>query len=461
MTGKGPTPVNVVQRSRRRLANLVQQQPAQGGWFRVLRNDAGTGPTRVDIYAEIGGGGWFNEGVSAIDFVAQLAAIDGDLEVHINSPGGDCFDGLAIYNALAQRRGNVTTIVDGLAASAASFIAMAGKTRLVCPGAMFMIHEASGLCIGNAADMRELAELLDKISENIADIYADRSGRADGWRDAMQKESWYTADEAVAAGLAHRLAQRPEESALARAAAFDLSAYQHPPRMADAPAGTRHGPFTGSHSHAHAAFGDQGDDAAHEHKHSHDGDADHHHTHADGADAKANAVAALIAAGYRHDHVLEALGLESMPVTAKALAVHHTATEDSAWDGPAAVKAMPNDDTVLEYCHAWQSDEAAATPHKEGDDDADDKKSNYRFPHHRTKGGPANLAACRNGLARLPGADIPDGDRAGVKAHLQAHLDDAKDDGDADDHAPLPAWLTNHDQTPPLPAWLLPAQEAK
>lgn len=124
------------------------------------------------------------------------------------------------------------------------------------------------------------------------------------------------------------------------------------------------------------------------------------------------------------------LGMETMPLLNKALAVHHTATTDEAWDGPAAVAAMPNDDAVLRYCHAWMSDEAAAETPKEGDDDADDQKSSYKFPHHKTKGGPANLAACRNGLARLSGADIPDGDRAGVKAHLQAHLDDANKDDD-------------------------------
>ena len=118
------------------------------------------------------------------------------------------------------------------------------------------------------------------------------------------------------------------------------------------------------------------------------------------------------------------LGIESMPLADKALPVHHTATTDEPWDGPAAVAAMPNDDTVLAYCHAWEDADAAAVPHKEGDDDADDQKSNYKFPHHHTKGGPANLAACRNGLARLSSADIPAGDDAGVKAHLQAHLDD-------------------------------------
>ncbi len=97
-----------------------------------------------------------------------------------------------------------------------------------------------------------------------------------------------------------------------------------------------------------------------------------------------------------------------------AIAVHHTATTDAPWDGPAAVAAMPNDAATLTYCHAWR--EAGAGDEKQG----------YKFPHHATKGGPANLAACRNGLARLPDASIPDGDRAGVQRHLQAHLDDAK-----------------------------------
>lgn len=295
--------MNVVQRTRRRLSNLLahQQAPAERGWYRIVRNTAdATAPTRVDIYEEVGGGGgWFSDpGVTAVDFVAQLAAITGDLEVHINSPGGDVFEGLAIYNALAQRPGSVTTIVDGLAASAASFIAMAGTQRVICPGAMMMIHDASGLCIGNAADMRELADLLDKVSDNIAAIYAAHSGQPAGWRDAMQEESWYTADEAIAAGLAHKLAQRPAEGALDAAAKFDLSAYLHPPRLANAPetpAGTRHGPFTGTHTHPHAANGAQGEDATHEHEHSHDGDADHGHTHSDGASdaAKAAPTAAL------------------------------------------------------------------------------------------------------------------------------------------------------------------------
>lgn len=217
--------MNAWERSAKRISNLVQQPRA--GWYRVLKNDAG-GPTRIDIYDEIGGS-WLFGGVSAVDFVAELASITGDLEVHINSPGGDVFDGLAIYNSLAQRTGNVTTVVDGLAASAASFIAQAGKVRVIAPGAMMMIHDASGMCMGNSADMRELADLLDKVSDNLASIYEARTGR-DGWRAAMTAETWYTADEAIDAGLADQLAERPADGdALAAAARFDLSLFDHAP----------------------------------------------------------------------------------------------------------------------------------------------------------------------------------------------------------------------------------------
>lgn len=101
--------------------------------------------------------------------------------------------------------------------------------------------------------------------------------------------------------------------------------------------------------------------------------------------------------------------------TKAAMPVHHTAVVDEPWDGPAAVAAMPDNAATLRYCHAWMD--------SSGDDTA---KGTYKFPHHKTKGGPANLAACRNGLARLDGASIPSGDVAGVRAHLQAHLDDAK-----------------------------------
>jgi ATP-dependent protease ClpP protease subunit len=367
-----------------------------------IRNDGGT--TRVDVYDDIGEGGWFSDGVSAKDFAAQLAPITGPLEIHINSAGGDVFDGIAISSAIRAHSGRATTVVDGLAASIASVIAQAGQERIVQPGSMLMIHDAAGMCIGDAAEMAQMKETLDKVSDNIASIYASRSGRDRAyWRDQMKAETWYTADEAVAAGLADRTGDG--EASLP--AGMDLAALGTVPGRIAARLRTL------------PAAGAPGKPRAQTEKSCEDLD---HQCCKDAAAAQDRAPGRL-------------LGLESMPLADKALPVHHTATVDEAWDGPAAVAAMPSDDEVLKYCHAWEDSEAAATPHEEGDDDADDRKSNYKFPHHKTKGGPANLAACRNGLARLSGASIPDGDRAGVKAHLQAHLDDAGTDGGAGDHA--------------------------
>jgi ATP-dependent protease ClpP protease subunit len=178
-------------------------------WYKINKDAAG--PARVNIFDEIG---WY--GITAEELVTELAGISGDIEVHINSPGGSAFDGMAIYNALASRPGNVTTIVDGLAASAASTIAMAGRPRVMSPGAMLMIHDAMAMCMGNEADMLDTARMLSKISDNIASVYAQHSGKtAAEWRDAMRGEgqqgweSWYTAQEAVDAGLADELAARP------------------------------------------------------------------------------------------------------------------------------------------------------------------------------------------------------------------------------------------------------------
>ncbi len=203
--------------ARRALENW--REPAAGDrekhWYKITRNAAG--PVRVNIFDEIG---WF--GITPEELVSDLAAINGDIEIHINSPGGSAFDGMTIYNALASRPGNVTTVVDGLAASAASTIAMAGRPRLMSPGAMMMIHDATALCVGNEADMLSTARMLSKLSDNIASVYALHSGKAAAeWRDAMRGagtqdwESWYTAQEAVDAGLADRMAERPGPDAAA------------------------------------------------------------------------------------------------------------------------------------------------------------------------------------------------------------------------------------------------------
>jgi ATP-dependent protease ClpP protease subunit len=390
---------------------------------RVIRNEAG--PARLDIYDDIvaGGGSWLFGGISASDVVAQLADIDGPLEVHVNSGGGDVFDGIAIYNAL-QARDGVTIVVDGIAASIASIIAQAGESRTICPGAMMMIHDALSMCVGNAADMRETADLLEQVSDNLASVYASRGGTQDDWRAAMQAETWYSAQSAVDAGLMDKLAGKQAEPA--DVAAHNFTLFAKVPRWVRAAAGQGDGDGDapdcktcgGSGRLKHPTTGKNGQKCP-------------------GCNGTGKAPAAGDDDGQDDDaqnRGRRVLGRESMPVVDGPIAVHHTATVDEPWDGPAAVAAMPNDDAVLRYAHAWQTDEAENTPHKSGDDDVDDQKGQYKFPHHKTKGGPANVNACTNGLSRLSSADIPSGDDAGVRAHLQAHLDDANKGKSSDHH---------------------------
>ena len=189
-------------RSTRRLQNLTSVLPR---WWKIENKAPGAGPSLVSIYDEIG-----LYGVSAGDFLAEMREIPGDIELHLNSPGGDVFDGIAIYNQLkqAQKRGTVHVVVDGLAASAASFIAQAASPSHLemAPHSQMMIHDGFAMGIGNAADMRELSAQLDKASDNIASIYAERSGKpAAFWREKMRAETWLSDAEAVEIGLADRI----------------------------------------------------------------------------------------------------------------------------------------------------------------------------------------------------------------------------------------------------------------
>ncbi|MGV9779791.1 head maturation protease, ClpP-related, partial [Streptosporangium sp. NPDC003464] len=131
------------------------------------------------------------------------------MTLRVNSPGGDVFDGIAIMNTLRSHPARVTTHVDSLAASIASVIAMAGDRIVMQPHSQMMIHDAAGMCIGNATDMHEMAAMLDRQSDNIAAVYAERAGgTVADWRERMRAETWLSAEEAVAAGLADEVAPR-------------------------------------------------------------------------------------------------------------------------------------------------------------------------------------------------------------------------------------------------------------
>lgn len=168
------------------------------------------------------GGDW---GVSAADVIDALQLIGDvpEISVRINSPGGDYFEGVAIHNALTRLSAKVTVYVDALAASAASVIAMAGDEIVMGPGSQLMIHEASSMAYGTAADFRHAAQMLDQTNDDVAGFYAARSGGdVTEWRQAVAVETWYTASQAVAAGLADRVAERASTFTAAAPASPDL-----------------------------------------------------------------------------------------------------------------------------------------------------------------------------------------------------------------------------------------------
>lgn len=188
-----------------------------------LQAKAGGGTTQIDLYGDIG---FF--GVTASDFRHTLNQIDGDIRLRINSPGGDVFDGIAIYNDLVDHPGKIQVEIPGLAASAASIIAMAGDSIEIAESAFLMIHNAWGLAIGNRHDMASLADLLASIDKSLAGIYVARTGI--GIRaitQMMDDETWLVGKDAVEQGFADRRLAT-EDKAAARSS-WDLSAFKHAP----------------------------------------------------------------------------------------------------------------------------------------------------------------------------------------------------------------------------------------
>lgn len=167
-------------------------------------------------------------GVAPESFVKAVYAVDKDATIHlrINSPGGSVFAARAMEQALRDHKGKVIVHIDGLAASAATFIAMAGDEVIMAKGAMFMIHKAWTGMWGNANDLRKEADLLDKIDGTLADTYASKTGNDLGQISAwMAEETWFTADEALEHGFATSIAE-----AEAKASVWNLSAYDKAPK---------------------------------------------------------------------------------------------------------------------------------------------------------------------------------------------------------------------------------------
>tara|TARA_R100000734_G_scaffold12420_1_gene9165 strand:- start:133 stop:1134 length:1002 start_codon:yes stop_codon:yes gene_type:complete len=185
-------------------------------WYSI-ENRADGSPVEISIYDEIG-----DFGTSAKNFIEEVKNVsDNDITLRINSVGGSVFDGLAIYNALRSHRGYVTIKIEGLAASISTVIAMAGDNIEMSENGFFMIHNPFGQSAGEAVDMRKTADLLDKIKDEIIEIYQRKTDLSyDELSDMMDKETWLSSQEAIELGFVNNITEP-----MKIAATFDLSKF--------------------------------------------------------------------------------------------------------------------------------------------------------------------------------------------------------------------------------------------
>jgi ATP-dependent protease ClpP protease subunit len=195
------------------------------------KTDSGVATLRLYDPLDSWGEYW---GVSAKEFVGALDELGDDvteIRLLINSPGGEVWEGLAILNALRAHPARVVAVVEGIAASAASFVAAGADELVIMQNAELFIHNAWGMAVGNAADMAKMSSELAHEDRNIASIYAAKSGgTVDEWLAAMAAETWYSADEAVEAGLADRVEAPKSDGASEAKNRFDLSRFRNSAR---------------------------------------------------------------------------------------------------------------------------------------------------------------------------------------------------------------------------------------
>lgn len=208
-------------------------------WYEIKAQAKAEGnrSAEIYIYGNIGDR-WDENGVIAADLVRELAALDSDtITLRINSYGGSVPDGLAIYNALKRHKASIDVQVDGVAISCAGYIAMAGDTITMAENAMLMIHAPWGIAMGNSAELRDQADMLDKYAAAMATSYASKSGKSQA--DALAlltdgKDHWYTATEAQAEGFADNVGPAVQVAA-SIARSFNLTRFTQPTAAAVKP----------------------------------------------------------------------------------------------------------------------------------------------------------------------------------------------------------------------------------
>lgn len=197
-----------------------------------VRAEKGVDEATVYLYDAIVSDDYWG-GVSAIGLIKELIAIDAPvIHLRINSPGGDVFAARAIEQAIREHPATVIAHIDGYAASAASYIALAADEVHIAPGGFYMIHKAWTLAFGNADDLMDTAALLEKVDESLVKTYAAATGQEpDQIRDWMRAETWFDADEAVQHGFADKIA----DSSPKAKTEWNLAAYANAPRQTSGP----------------------------------------------------------------------------------------------------------------------------------------------------------------------------------------------------------------------------------
>jgi ATP-dependent protease ClpP protease subunit len=384
-------------KSARELYNL--QRSSRTDWFRIV-NRGDSAPVAVHIYDHIG-----LFGVTASDFVKDLTEISGPIELHLNSEGGEVFEGMAIFNALCDRKG-VSVIVDSLAASIASVIAMAADPGELAmgPNSEMMIHDAFGIVGGNSDEVRKLADQLDREGNRIARVYAERTGGSEAeWRKVMREEKWYDQDEAVAAGLADKVLARTKNSLDARPQNAATPPYVGARQ-------TRHEPMTGDHEHDHGAGGhSDADDGIHAHVHHHEGDAIHDsHKHAEPHDTTDHGDGSVLHGRYMDELLLHVS--------------NRVFTEVKNWDGSAAMASCK---TAADYRKVCAGERSAGDP---------DSSAHWALPHHSSPGAGPDKGGVQAALGRWNQTEGLK-NKDGARAHLLAHASTlGLPSGDSEDH---------------------------
>lgn len=337
-----------------------------------IKNAAGNSRrTIIDIYGEIGG-----FGLNVTDIISELRTLETDvIELHLNSPGGVVTEGVALFNALVQHEARVEIIVDSIAASVASVIAQAGDNVTAARNATLMVHDAWGGCLGNADDMRDMADMLDRFSDQIADVYAIRSGKGTTktWRETMRAETWYTAAEAKRAGLIDDVIKLDKRGK--NGVDYSNSWAKVLDRYSFAGRGEAPDPIL---------IPDPSEQPASD-------------------------------------------PVDSSGVVGYATPVHSTGISRGDWDGGAAERRLPSPMTTAtaKKVYAWYDGDRV-------DADGMIVKGACKLPHHEVTAngepGAANMNAVRNALARLSQSDIPESEYAGIRRHLRSHLDDGAQD---------------------------------